>query len=1038
MLLLLLWPLLTLWVAGASRRRAHAATIVPEPATEPAVTAAHAPASSSSAVSSNEAPLEVIRLEDGTVLVERRGNFVGPPPPTPVNQPVASDITEETVCEPTAYGGYDLQDVECQDMVPASSSSATAPPVHRLSTAPARLEALPLDMQETMNKMVRSWAAIATLTVSVDEEGPHGWQSQGWEVDPRPLARQDLLNLADLMYLVRQQLRDNLPPRLLEVAMDRLRQLVRAPTPGLSPLAEELLDPPTPPVPGPNPYLTLFQQSDSASDSLEEVQIDEADEAATLLAITPDHTAAAASDFPSESSSEEEEVHMESEASQLRTLANADCRMIAAAEGYADRLRAARVARTASTPAGSGGRELPAPEHGLSAAALRERARAMRRRLGVHPRLLHPMLSQHSECLRPLQERLTPPELEGHASLSKVTASMLRAADIRPLASKPSCPSYAVITHTQHAETEGSTSLTVARHSRPQLSQRLADLSNVLHGLLRATPLRRVPFDTAPASRVPACLRDRIPMLNLDLGVPLVEQARAPSPVSGGLNAPGARRCGTFLRCPVHTSVTAGARGKTSCGAHVCLCTCRQYAQVPGLTCSILPQLTFEQLAYARCVLQKPCVTRVSCQCAAMPIPGTPVGGERATGSIGTAPQRSTSVEDNDEDFRDPEATLLDPIVLPKRRWGHYAKWAMRHTDRLVPLPDKPTRAATTIPGPTKAKGVVDAKIGPRGRAVAKMAAKAGLRCLVCHAVTHTCDHTRVEINSSDGKTSVELVHCHPSLYCLIGPRSSCHCRNPYHSSAAVAYTSAQVRIGLQALCASHELSSSICPALPAACTWLEQAQPQAEGVSSLIAHGHVDTFAREWASQCGRKIQRTQILYQQPAPCSRPVQARWRCHATKPGLLSMSRTACAMLKYTTRWALLTALVLPCVMPETDLRGPWTPTHERECAASIPLDRNSGRPDMYTSEYPADTMAYPCCPRPSQRQHSQRSFYSTQLGPDAIQCTEPGHDCGNLQTCAVTASMAQVPMRSVSFAQVTYCHSLRTLRYARLTGSLST
>ena len=193
---------------------------------------------------------------------------------------------------------------------------------------------------------------------------------------------------------------------------------------------------------------------------------------------------------------------------------------------------------------------------------------------------------------------------------------------------------------------------------------------------------------------------------------------------------------------PVHTSVTAGARGKTSCGAHVCLCTCRQYARVPSLTCNILPQLPFEQQAYARCVLQKPCVIRVSCQCAAMPIPGTPVGGERATGSIGTEPQRSTSVEDTDEDFRDPEATLLDPIVLPKRRWGHYAKWAMRHTDRLVPLLDKPTRAATTIPGPTKAKGVVDAKIGPRGRAVAKMAAKAGLRCLVCHAVTHTCDHT--------------------------------------------------------------------------------------------------------------------------------------------------------------------------------------------------------------------------------------------------------------------------------------------------------
>ena len=211
----------------------------------------------------------------------------------------------------------------------------------------------------------------------------------------------------------------------------------------------------------------------------------------SAMAPPPDHTAAAASGFPSESSSEEEEVYMESEASQLRTLANADCRMIAAAEGYADRLRAARVARTASTPAGSGGRALPAPEHGLSAAELRERALALRRRLGKNPRSLHPELSQGSKRLHLLQERMVLPELEGHASLSKVTASMLRAADIRPLASKPSCPSCAVITQAQHSEIEGSTSLTVARHSRPQLSQRMADLSNVLHGLLTWRPVPR-------------------------------------------------------------------------------------------------------------------------------------------------------------------------------------------------------------------------------------------------------------------------------------------------------------------------------------------------------------------------------------------------------------------------------------------------------------------------------------------------------------------------------------------------------------------
>ena len=84
----------------------------------------------------------------------------------------------------------------------------------------------------------------------------------------------------------------------------------------------------------------------------------------------------------------------------------------------------------------------------------------------------------------PLQERLAPPELEGHASLSRVMASMLRAADMRPLASKPSCPLYTVITQVQHSKIEGSTSLTVARHSRPQLSQRMADLSNALHGSL--------------------------------------------------------------------------------------------------------------------------------------------------------------------------------------------------------------------------------------------------------------------------------------------------------------------------------------------------------------------------------------------------------------------------------------------------------------------------------------------------------------------------------------------------------------------------
>ena len=259
-MLLLLWPLLALWVAGASRRRARAVARADLEAHESDSSCGEeiAGGQASSAENSDEAP--------------------------PMHH--------------THYGGYHDENVECNDQwLPASSSSGAQPASSssvdcRAEAAPARLEALPPDMKETISKMVRSWAAIATLTVSVDEEGPHGWQSQGWEADPRPLARQDSLNFADLMYLVRQQLQNNLPPRLLEVAMDRLRQLVRAPTPGLSPPAEGLPDPPTPPVPGPNPYLALLQQSGSASDSLEEVQIDEADEAATLLAIAEDAVAA--------------------------------------------------------------------------------------------------------------------------------------------------------------------------------------------------------------------------------------------------------------------------------------------------------------------------------------------------------------------------------------------------------------------------------------------------------------------------------------------------------------------------------------------------------------------------------------------------------------------------------------------------------------------------------------------------------------------------------------------------------------------------
>ena len=196
-------------------------------------------------------------------------------------------------------------------------------------------------------------------------------------------------------------------------------------------------------------------------------------------------------------------------------------------------------------------------------------------------------------------------------------------------------------------------------------------------------------------------------------------------------------------------------------------------------------------------------------------------------------------------------------------------------------------------------------------------------------------------------------------------------------------FTPAQVLISLQALHASRELSSSTCPSVPAALTWQERAQPPAEGVSLLIAQGHVGIFAGERANQCGQKILRAQMLCQQPVSCSKQAPVRWQRHTIKPGIQRMSRTACTMLKYATRWALLTALVSTkssCAMPVTGLCGPWTPTHERDCATSIPLDGRSARPDMYTSGYTVDTVAYPCCPWPLQRKHSQRSHYSLSDG----------------------------------------------------------
>ena len=642
-------------------------------------------------------------------------------------------------------------------MVPASSSSATAPPVHRLSTAPARLEALPLDMQATMNKMVRSWAAIATLTVSVDEEGPHGWQSQGWEVDPSPLVRQDLLNLADLMYLVRQRLRDNLPSRLLEVAMDRLHQLMRAPTPGLSPLAEELLDPSTPPVPGPNPYLTLFQQSDSASDSLEEVQIDEADEAATLLAITED-----AVEAPHEA--EAVDVVVESEAEQLRSVARASCVTVGAGVAYANQILEDRARRTTAISASSHCRGPPSPvamvdaatapaEAGATAVGAgvrhdvtRERASASKRKLSQPSGLLHPQPPHGRQGLHASQDLMTP-ELEGITSLNTVRTLMPMIVFTLCLAGRIGGFLLAILSQAEPGELEGFASLTVVNPHRPSYT-----LLDACLALAVVTPVRLLHSqwafpEYAVASDMPDYLCAKVHGHHADEGLTLAGKAcplcRAND--GGATRATyGARYSLPSLRWSAHTSEEAVQVGRWCSHAHALsasLCVCRQSAQVPRP-----PEGRVVRANYIRCRrsrIQTPHNNKIHRQREHMPVPGTPVGGERAANTGHAASRGNEGTEIGETDFCDPEVTLPGILQPPKWRPGYYAKVALRHTERLVTLSGKPSRTSAAIPGPTQ-RYRVEVKTRQKGRAAAKMTARAGLRCLVCYAHSGGCDHTRV------------------------------------------------------------------------------------------------------------------------------------------------------------------------------------------------------------------------------------------------------------------------------------------------------
>ena len=88
----------------------------------------------------------------------------------------------------------------------------------------------------------------------------------------------------------------------------------------------------------------------------------------------------------------------------------------------------------------------------------------------------------------------------------------------------------------------------------------------------------------------------------------------------------------------------------------------------------------------------------------------------------------------HDYDLSDPIVVMNVPAVPPTPKWGCYARWAMQRTQRLLATTAYPTQALGVIPRPARAWNVRVPTVTSKSRAVAKMMAKSGLRCLVCSA----------------------------------------------------------------------------------------------------------------------------------------------------------------------------------------------------------------------------------------------------------------------------------------------------------------
>ena len=165
----------------------------------------------------------------------------------------------------------------------------------------------------------------------------------------------------------------------------------------------------------------------------------------------------------------------------------------------------------------------------------------------------------------------------------------------------------------------------------------------------------------------------------------------------------------------------------------------------------------------------------------AMPLPGTPIGGERparvaANDTAGEdTPAGLPAEEDTREQsldiFADPVVALPEQLHPPRRRLGCYAVQALQHTIRLDVKEARPTVTKQKVPGPSSLRVPQASPTKQRYMAVAKVLAKSGLRCLICHRPKGSCVHTR-------------LTRPAPVCEKVDTPTVSCRCQ-PHHMGTA-------------------------------------------------------------------------------------------------------------------------------------------------------------------------------------------------------------------------------------------------------------